>query len=191
MLESDHQLGSGPLRTWVLLLAFVALAFVAVASSHAATADEFQKVQCGGDIPKAMIGQHSSNGPVVATEKKYRALGLKDLGGDEISDSLSSVNWLICGAEYILLIDRGGTVRDAIAFPAHSKTSPAFSGVCQLKGKDLPDIFVAVLDGAKGGDALPVQSAWKIDQKRARFVAVPSEGLLCPRSGISTADGGR
>lgn len=167
-----------------------ALAFVASVSANAA-ADEFANVRCGGDIPKSVIGQHSSNGPVAATEKKYRALGLKDLGGDEISDSLSSVTWQICGAEYILLIDRDGTVRDALPFPAHSKTSPAFSGTCQLGGKELPGIHVAVLDGASAADPMPVQSAWKIDQKRAKFIKVPGEGLLCPRSGISTADGGR
>jgi hypothetical protein len=173
-------------KKWLYLTAFVALA-----SAHTAAADEFQNVKCGGDIPKAVIGQRSANGPVVATEKKYRALDLKDLGGDEISDRLSTVNWMICGAEYILLIDRGGLVRDALAFPAHSKTAPSFSGICQMKGKDLPDIFVAVLDGAGAADSLPVQTAWKIDQQHAKFVKVPGEGLSCPRSGISTGDGGR
>jgi hypothetical protein len=52
---------------------------------HSALADEFQNLKCGTDIPKAMIGKPSSNEPVVETEKKYRALGLKGLGGDEIS----------------------------------------------------------------------------------------------------------
>ena len=166
------------------------LVFAFLASPHATTADEFAKVKCGGDIPKAVIGQRSSSGPVVATEKKYAGLGLKDLGGDEISDRLSTVNWMICGGEYVLLIDRGGLVRDVMAFPAHSKALPAFSGICQLRGKDLPDIFLAVLDGASAGDSLPVQAAWKIDQKQRRFVKVPGEELLCPRSGISTEDGG-
>ena len=168
---------------WLLVL-------VVAASARAASADEFQKVQCGGDVPKAMIGQRSSNAPVVATEKKYSGIGLKGLGGDQISDSLSSVTWQICGAEYVLLIDRGGVVRDALAFPSHSRTSPAFSGACQFGGKELPGLYVAVLDGLKHSDLLPVRFAWKIDQKQAKFVNVPNEGLLCPRSGISTADGG-
>jgi hypothetical protein len=178
--------GIQPVKKWLYLSAFAALAW-----AHTAVADEFQKVKCGDDIPKAVIGQRSANGPVVATEKKYHALDLKDLGGEEISDRLSTVNWMICGAEYILLIDRGGLVRDALAFPAHSKTAPSFSGICQMKGKDLPDIFVAVLDGANSADSLPVQTAWKIDQQHAKFVKVPGEGLSCPRSGISTGDGGR
>ncbi|HET7887826.1 MAG TPA: hypothetical protein VFL62_16510 [Bradyrhizobium sp.] len=170
-------------------LAFLVL--LLVASAHAAVADEFANVKCGGDIPKAMIGQRASNGTVMATEKKYQALGLKDLGGDTLSDRLSSVTWQICGAEYIVLVERGGMVRDVLAFPAHSKISPAFSGVCQYNGKELPGLYVAVLDALKHGDLLPVRFAWKIDEPRAKFVPVPAEGLTCPRSGISTADGGR
>jgi hypothetical protein len=69
------------------------LASISLASGHIALADEFQKVQCGSDIPKALIGQHASNERVAVLETKYRALGLKDLGADEISDPLSSINW--------------------------------------------------------------------------------------------------
>jgi hypothetical protein len=101
------------------------LACICLALTQIAAADEFQKLKCGTDIPKALIGQRSSNEPVAATERKYRALGLKDLGGDEISDTLSSVNWLICGNEYIVLIDRSQFIRDALPFPPHSKSSPA------------------------------------------------------------------
>jgi hypothetical protein len=179
--------GNRTVKKWAWVVAFVAFA----APAHAAmSSDEFQHVKCGGDIPKAVIGQRSVNEPAEATEKKYRAIGLKDLGGDQISDRLSSVNWLICGAEYIFLIDHG-IVRDALAFPIHSKTSPAFSGTCQYNGKDLPGVYVAVLDGLKRDDLLPVRFAWKIDQQHAKFVQVPSEGIACPRSGIPTADGGR
>jgi hypothetical protein len=164
---------------------------ISLACGLAAVADEFQGLQCGGDIAKAMIGKRTVNAPIVEIEKKYRAIGLKNLGGDEISDNLSSVYSMICGAEYIELIDRKGLVRDALAFPPHSKASPAFSGFCQLKGKDLPDVIVGVLDGSVAGNLLPVKTAWKIDQKQAKFVAMPGEGVLCPRSGIYTVDGGK
>ena len=69
------------------------LAFISFARAQIAVADEFQKVQCDTDIPKALIGQRTSNERAAVLEKKYRALGLKDLGADEISDRLSSVNW--------------------------------------------------------------------------------------------------
>ena len=39
-------------------------------------------------------------------------------------------------------------------------------------------------------DPLPALSAWKIDQQHAKFVKIPTDGLLCPRSGIYTVDGG-
>jgi hypothetical protein len=173
-------------RTWTC-----ALAAITLASGQASFADEFQDLKCGADIPKAMIGKRSANAPVVELEKKYRALGLKNLGGDEISESLSSVSWMICGAEYIELIDRKGAVRDAIAFPPHSKTQPAFSGICQVNGKDLPDVIVGALDGSVAGDLLPVKTAWKIDSRQVRFVTISGEGMLCPRNGIYTVDGGR
>jgi hypothetical protein len=158
------------------------------AMGQASFADEFQGVKCGADIPKAMIGKRSFNGPAVELEKKYSALGLKNLGGDEISEALSSVNILVCGSEYVELIDRRGTVRDALPLPPHSKSAPAFSGMCRLNGKDRPDVIVAVLDGAASSDLLPVKTAWKIDQKQAKFVPVSGEGMLCPKSGISSAD---
>src|SRR5690348_4455545 len=146
------------MRTFVCLLA--AIYFV---GGQAAIADQFQKVECGGDIPKALIGQRSANERIVALEERNRKLGLKHLGADEVSNSLSSINYLVCGSEFVLLEDRKGLVRDVIAFPPHSKTSPAFSGLCQLNGKDQPDVFVAVLNGEGAGESLPVLSAWKID----------------------------
>lgn len=160
------------------------------ACGQAAAADEFRNVKCGTDIPKAMIGQRSSNDKVVRIEARYRELGLKHLGADETSDQLSSINWLICGSEYITLVDRKGLVRDAIAFPPHSKKSPAFSSYCKLNGKDIPDIFVGILNAEVAGDQLPALAVWKIDLKGAKFVKAPVEGLSCPRSGIFTVDGG-
>jgi len=160
------------------------------ASAQSAMADAFKNVKCGSDIAKALIGQRSPNEPVVKTEAKYRALGLKHLGADETSDNLSSINWLICGSEFIVLEDRKDIVRDVLAFPPHSKKTPAFSGFCKLNGRELPDIFVAVLNGEAGSDLLPALSAWKIDLKAAKFVKASTEGLRCPRSGIYTADGG-
>jgi hypothetical protein len=167
------------------------LAAIYFLMGQSAFADEFQNLKCRTDIPKALIGKRSSNGPIAESEKKYRALSLKGLGADEIADGLSSVNWLICGAEYVELIDRHGLVRDALAFPPHSRSEPAFSGICKVKGRDLPDIILAVLDGSTEADPLPVKTAWKIDQKGVKFVPIPGEGLLCPRSGIITVDGGR
>jgi hypothetical protein len=150
------------------------LASVFLACGAPALADEFKNVKCGADIPKALIGQRSANERIMVTEGKYRSLGLKHLGADETSDQLSSINWLICGAEYIMLVDRKGLVRDAIAFPSHSKTSPAFSSYCKLNGKELPDIFVGVLNAEGAGDQLPALHLWKIDLKAREVQSIPS-----------------
>jgi hypothetical protein len=166
------------------------LAAVWFVCGQTAVADEFKNVKCGGDIPKAMIGQRSVNEPVVKIEARYRALGLKHLGADEISDKLSSINWLICGTEFITLEDNKDIVRDAMPFPPHSKKTPAFSSYCELNGKKLPDIFVGILNAEVAGDQLPVISAWKIDIKNAKFIKASTEGLRCPRSAAYTVDGG-
>lgn len=161
-----------------------------LAGGQAACADIFKNVKCGADIAQALIGQRGPNERIVVTEGKYRSLGLKHLGADETSDQLSSINWLICGKEYEMLQDRKGVVRDVIEFPPHSKKSPAYGGSCKLNGKQLPDIFTAVLNAEAAGDMLPALFAWKIDLKAAKFVKASTEGLRCPRSGIYTVDGG-
>jgi hypothetical protein len=173
----------------VKICAYV-LAAIIVATASAALADEFQNVKCGGDIPKAMIGQHSPNERTALTEKKYQALGLKHLGADEISDKLSQIDWRICGAEYSALVTGSGRVGDVIPLPPHSKQSPSFSGVCKLNGKEVPGFIFGILDRTREAENLPALHAWKIDEKNAKFVKMPTEGLLCSKSGIYTVDGG-
>ena len=153
--------------------------------------DAFNGIQCDSDIPKALTGKPMSNQRVADLEKRHADLGLKDLGGDEISDHLSTTSWLICGSEFLLLEDES-FVRDVLKVPAHSKTSPFFIGSCELNGKESKDILVAILDNEKetGASALPAKVAWKIDQKKMKFVSVPVEGLRCPRSGVITLNGG-
>lgn len=153
--------------------------------------DGFGGIKCGSDIPKALIGKHMSNETIVVLEKRHADLGLKHLGADEISNRLNCISWSICGAEYMILED-GSVVRDVLKVPAHSKTSPEFLGMCEMNGKEGKDIVVAILDNEKETDAnaLPAKVAWKIDQKNMKFVSLPIEGLRCPRSGVTTLDGG-
>lgn len=157
------------------------LAAVWFMCGQAAVADEFRNVKCWSDVPKALIGQRLSNEKVVTTEANYPALGLKYLGTGKVSKQLASVNWLICGSEYVLLVDRTAFVRDAIRFPPHSQMSPAFSSLCKIDDKDVPDIYVGILNAEATGNQLPALVAWKIDLKDAKFVQAPTEGLRCPR----------
>jgi hypothetical protein len=173
-------------RKIVLGLALITLLFL---GNGLYAADGFGAVRCGSDIPKALVGRIMSNERTVVIEGRHTDLGLKDLGGTEISERLFLISWLICGDEYVLLEEKG-VVRDVLKFPRHSKDAPQFIGAGQRNGSDLPGTIIAVLKNDKEQKTLPATVAWKIDEKRMKFMSLPIEGLQCPRSGIITVDGG-
>ena len=162
--------------------------------------DQFEGVRCGADIPKSLIGKHDSNERVVVLEERHKDLGLKDLGGIEISDRLFLASWQICGSEYELLVNtKSGLVRDVLPFPPHSATSPQFIGTCQADGREISEAVVAVLNNGTGYNArdaklaktmLKATAAWKIDETKEKFAKQSTENLGCPLGGIVTLDGG-
>ena len=158
-------------------------------ASTTCNADGFDSVRCGSDVRKALLGRAMTNEKVVVIEERHKDLGLKDLGGTEISDRLFLISWRICGEEYALLEDQG-VVRDVLKFPKHSKDSPQFIGSCQLNGHDVPGTAIGVLKKENDVESLPAVIAWKIDEKQTKFVELQTEGLRCSRDGIITADGG-
>ena len=159
-------------------------------SPNVSAADLFSKIRCGTDIPRALIGGFMSNERDALVEARHKSLGLKNLGGSEQSGDLFLSSWLICGSEYMLILDKKSIVRDVLQFPPHSKASPEFIGSCRVNGKELPGDIVAVLNNQAGAENLSAKLAWKIDPKKAKFVTLATEGMQCPRSGIVTADGG-
>ena len=90
------------------------------------------------------------------------------------------------------MLEEKDIVRDVVKLPEHSKTSPEFQGICEIDGKKTEDEVIAILDNEKESDEkmLPAKVAWKIDEKNAKFVSVPTEGLRCPRDGVIARDGG-
>ena len=54
--------------------------------SSICAADGFDSIRCGSDVGKALVGRTMSNKKVAVIEERHRDLGLKDLGGTEISD---------------------------------------------------------------------------------------------------------
>lgn len=152
--------------------------------------DGFESVRCGSDVPKALIGRTMSNERVAVIEERHKDLGLRDLGGSEISDRLFLISWQICGDEYALLEEKN-VVRDVLKFPQHSKDSPEFIGSCQRNGNEISDTIIAVLRNERGAESLSAIAAWKIEEKATRFVELRTEGLRCPRDGVITVDGGR
>jgi hypothetical protein len=152
-------------------------------------ADGFDSVRCGSDVRKALLGRTMRNERTVVIEERHKDLGLKDLGGTEISDRLFLISWRICGDEYVLLEDHD-VVRDVLKFPKYSKDSPQFIGSYELNGHNVPGTAIGVLKNEAGVEMLPVVIAWKIDDKQMKFVKLQAEGLRCSRDGIITSDGG-
>jgi hypothetical protein len=173
-------------------IATLALILAISYGNDAYAGDGFEAVHCGGDIPKALIGRKGSDEPVVKIEERHKDIGLKHQGAEIVSDDerLNLVFWQICGEEYVTL-EEGDVVKDVLKFPKHSKETPQFDGMCQLNGKDLPDVVLGVLKNEEGAPMLQAIVAWKIDQKQKKFVSLPTEGLRCGRDGISTEDGGQ
>ena len=173
------------------LLVFAAL----VAGTGAQAADEFSGVHCGMDVRAAMIGKKISDEPVVQSEKRHADLGLKDMGGDELNDGLSSVAWKICGKEYFTVVASGGTIRDVLELPQHTHAAPHFTSLgCKINGKADPDLVVGVYDNTKvfkpesDSDLLPATSAWKVDQKTGKISPLSVTGMKCPRIDIVSSD---
>jgi hypothetical protein len=162
--------------------------------------DEFAGIKCGTDIPKALMGKRTSNERVVVTEARHKDIGLKDLGGDEVSDRLFLIGWQICGSEYELLLNtKTSQVLDVITVPPHTKTTPEAIGGCQVNGKDDPAAIIALLDNSAGYNpadpslarqSLKAKVGWKIDEAHNRFVSLPPETLTCPLATVVTSDGG-
>jgi len=176
------------MRTNEIIAIFV-LALLFFGRSSICAADGFDSVRCGADIRNALLGRTMPNERIIAIEERHKDLGLKDLGGTEISDRLFLISWRICGEEYALLEDQR-VVRDVLKFPKHSKDSPEFIGSCQSNGHDVSGTTIGVLKNEDGVEILAAVVAWRIDEKQMKFVKLQTEGLRCSRDGIITADGG-
>src|SRR5215467_3699398 len=94
------------------LFALSMLAGNCLLSPNVSGADLFSKIQCGADIPKALIGGVMSNERSASIEARHKALGLKDLGGSELAGNLFLSSWRICGNEYLMIMDKKSVVRD-------------------------------------------------------------------------------
>lgn len=152
-------------------------------SSRVDARDGFEHVRCDGNIPKALIGQHGSNEPVMAIEARHKDLKLQDRGSSDYG-SFSVIHWSICDREVIVLENnRSSLVQDALLVPPHRAADPLAEGTCKLKGKAVPENIIAILRD-KGGAELPAEVAWRVDEKRVRFVATSTDDLLCSRDGI-------
>src|SRR6266513_733220 len=111
----------------------VILFLLIIVCGRARALDEFEGGKCEADIPKSLVGKRYKNERVVVLEELRKDLGLKDLGGIEISDRLFLISWQICGSEYELLLNtKSRLIRDVLPFPAHSSATQKRSINCQV-----------------------------------------------------------
>lgn len=159
--------------------------------------DAFDDVKCDGDAAAALSGKHLGEELDGALEKKHASIGFKAEGGEIISDDLNYAAWTMCGGSFHAL-ERGNIIRSVVRAD-HSRGAPAFLGQCQLNGKPMSGLVLAVLKpsspveghpSSNDHSLIPAERAWRIDEKKARFVETSANGMMCPRDGVATADGG-
>jgi hypothetical protein len=159
--------------------------------------DAFDAVKCDGDVAAALSGKHLGEESDDVLEKKHASIGLKAEGGEIISDDLNYAAWTICGGSFHVL-ERGNVIRGVVRAD-HSRSAPAFLGQCELNGKPMSGLVFAILKPSSTDDAhasardhtlMPAARAWRIDEKSGRFVETSADGMMCPRDGVATADGG-
>jgi hypothetical protein len=181
-------------RTLLNIVVAFAIASIAL-DAHAH--DAFDAVKRDGDVAAALSGKHMGEEFDDVVEKKHASIGLKAEGGEVISDALNYAAWTMCGGSYHVL-ERGNVIRSVVRAD-HSRSAPAFLGQCETNGKPVPGLVLAVLKPSSPleGHAspsdhtlMPAQSAWRIDEKSAKFVEVSASNMMCPRDGVATIDGG-
>jgi hypothetical protein len=168
----------------------VSILLLICCGGQALAKDGFERVSCNADIAKALIGHRAANERIVVIEARHKDLGLRDLGSNEGLDTLTTIPWMICGKEFVLLEDNSdpGTIYDAVEVPTPS-ADDVFIGPCELKGKEIKDSVVAVLSWPPGSNPLklrqpetqkvPAIAAWRIDEEARKLVKMSADGLLC------------
>ena len=153
----------------ILLLTYLQFFGIAYCS-----ADEFENVKCGSDIPKAMLGRYSSNEKVVVIENRHKSIELKDLGADDLgaeNEQFSTIYWMICGNRYIT-ISADNHIRGVMQLPPKSDDVLEYTGKCKYNNKEISEWVFAI------SNKNVIKNAWKIDKKNG-FIKLNAEGLVC------------
>lgn len=151
---------------------------IALLAAPARRAADFDGIECGADIAKALVGRKMANRPVAEIEKAYPGIALKNLGADDLENGFFDIIWEICGDKYLLL-ESWETVVDAVKLPRLSGKELPASVRCKLNGVDIDGVIPVLKPGAKAAEA-NVQQAWRIDFKKKKLVPLQGEGLVCP-----------
>jgi len=136
--------------------------------------DEFDKVQCNSDIPKAMLGRYSPNSKVVEIERRHKDIGLKALGADDLgtdNEQFSTVYWMICGNRFIT-IDADNHIRGVMQLAPKINDASEYTGKCKSNNEEIPEFVFALIENKV------IRNAWKIDKKKG-FIKLDTKELEC------------
>ena len=136
----------------------------------------FDGLSCQSNIEQELQGRQMPNEPVSNTEARYKSLGLKDNGADEIRDQLNAVIWRICGDQYVLL-QKKDRVQAVLKVPQQYRNSGDLIN-CVAQDKAKLGYYLAVPAKGRPGSA---QAAWMLDEKNLKFVAADPAKLECER----------
>lgn len=138
----------------------------------------FDGLSCTSNIEQELAGRTMPNETVAVLESRYKALGLKDVGGDEISDKLSLTTWRICGDQYLLL-QQGDRVKSVLKIPEQYRSSGDVFPCVPVGGKD--GGYIIAVPGARGKSNRRSVAAWRLDEKALKFNPVQPGVLECER----------
>jgi hypothetical protein len=136
-------------------------------------------LNCEIEIEKALLGREMPNEKVASIEARHKNLGLKDLGGYEVSDRLFLIIWRICGNQYVLL-ERGTRVKAVLKIPDQFKGSDE-AMICSPVGETPTGTIIAVPSSVRTETTIRAAAAWRVDEKNVSFVPVTARPLDCQR----------
>ncbi len=133
-------------------------------------ADNFDGLECGGDLSSSLKGRKMNlKGPVMKIEKQYRSLELKDEGADLPEDDVLFIQWGICKDRYLFL-EKDHRVVDVVRVEK-SLPEPLFADCSENKKPKASFIVVK--------KASQVLSAWRINYSAPRFEPIDPKTLNC------------
>ncbi len=158
------------LQSILLLLSF---------SLETAAKISFDGITCQSDVRKELLGRHMLNEKVMVTERKYKDIGLKGLGGFGLQeDPYFVIWWEVCGREYVLL-ETQNIVRDVLASPLTDSAYSFQIATCTSDDKELEEVVITYSVKPTPRGIYRPEFAWGINEKTLKFFKITKGEVVC------------
>ena len=131
---------------------------------------------CAAALEKVLVGRTMSDEPVAKVEARYKSLGVKNLGGYEVSDTLFLGFWQVCGDEFAIL-QAGAQVKAALKTGKHVDGQDSM--ICHPKDASKGGVYIAAPGATHTKSGVVAERAWRIDEQSASFTPAMSDALEC------------